>query len=102
MVYMIESQVAYVLDALRTMRASGAETVEVRPAALEQYNAGLDARMEGTVWSTGCVSWYQDATGRNGAIWPDWTWRFRQETARFDEDGYEIGAPRPARVPVAA
>jgi hypothetical protein len=58
--------------------------------------------MEGTVWSTGCVSWYQDGSGRNGALWPDWTWRFRRETAAFDEDGYELEAPRPARVPVAA
>jgi hypothetical protein len=48
------------------------------------------------------VSWYQDATGRNGAIWPDWTWRFRQEIATFDEDGYELRTPEPARVPVAA
>ena len=31
MVYMIESQIAYVMDALRTMRTQGAATVEVRP-----------------------------------------------------------------------
>jgi len=60
--------------------------------------------MEGTVWNTGCVSWYQDASGRNGALWPDWTWRFRQELARFDEHSYELRTPReaPARVPAAA
>ena len=31
MVYMIESQIAYVMDALRAMREHGAATVEVRP-----------------------------------------------------------------------
>ena len=39
MVYMIESQIAYVLDALRAMRARGAGVVEVRPeveAALQR------------------------------------------------------------------
>ncbi|HEX8051782.1 MAG TPA: NAD(P)/FAD-dependent oxidoreductase [Thermoleophilaceae bacterium] len=102
MVYMIESQIAYVLDALRTMKQRGAAAVEVRADALEAYNADIDARMEGTVWSTGCVSWYQDDTGRNGALWPDWTWRFRQELASFDADRYEIESPRPARTPVAA
>jgi cation diffusion facilitator CzcD-associated flavoprotein CzcO len=102
MVYMIESQIAYVLDALRAMRERGAPVAEVKPEAAERYNAEIDERMEGTIWNTGCVSWYQDATGRNGAIWPDWTWRFRRETARFDEAGYELRAPAPARVPVPA
>jgi cation diffusion facilitator CzcD-associated flavoprotein CzcO len=104
MVYMIESQIAYVLDALRTMRERGVHEVEVRPDAVEAYNASIDERMEGTVWNTGCVSWYQDPTGRNGALWPDWTWRFRQELARFDERSYELRAPspEPARVPAAA
>jgi hypothetical protein len=76
--------------------------VDVRADALEAYNADIDARMEGTVWSTGCVSWYQDDTGRNGALWPDWTWRFRQELSRFDSERYAIEAPRPERTPVAA
>ena len=102
MVFMIESQIAYVLDALRTMRKRDAAAVEVRADAVERYNANIDERMEGTVWSTGCVSWYQDEEGRNGALWPDWTWRFRRELAEFDDAAYEIEAPRPARVPVAA
>jgi cation diffusion facilitator CzcD-associated flavoprotein CzcO len=102
MVYMVESQIAYVLDALRTMRERRVPVAEVSATALERYNAEIDERMEGTIWNTGCVSWYQDATGRNGAIWPDWTWRFRQETAEFDEDAYELRAPAPARVPVPA
>jgi cation diffusion facilitator CzcD-associated flavoprotein CzcO len=103
-VYMIESQIAYVLDALRVMDERGAAVAEVRPDTAEAWNAGVDERLEGTVWTTGCKSWYQDATGRNGAIWPDWTWRFRRETARFDVDGYDLRVPRPvpARVPVAA
>ena len=52
MVYMIESQVAYVLDALRYMDRHGADTVQVRADAAERYNADLDERMEGTVWNT--------------------------------------------------
>ena len=84
MVYMIESQVAYVIDALRYMDRHGADTVQVRADAAERFNADLDERMQGTVWNTGCASWYLDETGRNATLWPDWTWRFRQRTARFD------------------
>jgi cation diffusion facilitator CzcD-associated flavoprotein CzcO len=84
MIYMIESQIAYVADALRVMGERGAAVAEVRPEVLAAYNRELDARMERTVWSTGCSSWYQDATGRNPVLWPDWTWRFRRRTSRFD------------------
>jgi cation diffusion facilitator CzcD-associated flavoprotein CzcO len=100
MVYMIESQIAYLMEALRTMDAQDAATIEVRGEATREYNAAIDKRMKGTVWNTGCQSWYLDDTGRNGTLWPDWTWRFRQRTARFDADHYELqNAPDRVGVP---
>jgi hypothetical protein len=102
MVYMIESQIAYVLDALRTLERSGAGAVEVRPEAVNAYNEAIEEQLDGTVWNTGCASWYLDDTGRNATLWPDWTWRFRQRTARFDADNYEFvrtGAPERELVP---
>jgi cation diffusion facilitator CzcD-associated flavoprotein CzcO len=92
MVYMIESQIAHVLAALRAMDDSSAGVVEVRPDVETSYNSELDERLEGTVWNTGCASWYVDKTGRNATIWPDWTWRFRRRTARFDPAHYELRA----------
>jgi len=103
MVYMIESQVAYVMDALRHMRRQGADTVVAREEAVARFNAEIDERMEGTVWSTGCASWYLDDTGRNATLWPDWTWRFRMRTARFDPADFELASRRAARgAPVPA
>jgi cation diffusion facilitator CzcD-associated flavoprotein CzcO len=96
MVYVIESQIAYVLDALRTMRDRGAEVAEVKPEAEQAFNAELDRRMQGTVWNTGCSSWYLDDTGRNATLWPDWTWVFRRKTARLDPSEYELRTARPA------
>ena len=60
------------------MRERGAATIEVRADAQDRYNAALERRLDGTVWNTGCASWYLDRTGRNTTIWPDWTWRFRR------------------------
>ena len=76
------------------MRRRGAATVEVRPEAVRDFNDAIDARMKDTVWSTGCSSWYLDATGRNGTLWPDWTFAFRRRAARFDASAYELGAGR--------
>src|SRR3954453_2196923 len=90
MIYMIESQIAYVIDALREARRRGAAVVEVREDVQARSNRELQRRMKGTVWSTGCKSWYLDAKGNNPTLWPDWTWRFRQRTARFDPAEYVL------------
>ena len=99
---MIESQIQYVLDALRVMRERDLETVEVEQATVDRYNGRLERQIQGTVWNTGCSSWYLDDTGRNATQWPDWTWRFRQRTARFEPSEYLLEERRPAPVPVAA
>ena len=98
LVVMIEAQVRYVLDALRTMARRGLAEVEVRREAQDAYNDDLQRRMRRTVWNAGgCASWYLDARGRNTTLWPDFTWRFQRRTRRFDADAYELrranGAP---------
>ena len=89
MVYMIESQIEHVSQAIASLRDTGATTIEVRPEAHRAFNLEVDARMRGTVWDIGgCSSFYLDATGRNATLWPDWTWRFRRKARRFDRDAY--------------
>ncbi|MGH8734229.1 MAG: flavin-containing monooxygenase, partial [Burkholderiales bacterium] len=56
MVFMIESQMAYVMDALRVMDEHGATSFDVRPEVQERYNARLQEKMPGTVWLSGCAS----------------------------------------------
>ncbi|MFP5362059.1 MAG: flavin-containing monooxygenase [Thermoleophilia bacterium] len=90
MVFMIESQLRYVIDALRVMDEQQIATFEVRPEAIAAYNAQIQSKMPGTVWMSGCASWYLDASGRNTTIWPDFTWRFRHRTRRFDTRPYEL------------
>jgi cation diffusion facilitator CzcD-associated flavoprotein CzcO len=88
-VYMIEAQIEHLLAALRHLHATGAAALEPREEAQEAFVAAVDRRMEGTVWNTGgCRSWYLDRTGRNSALWPDFTWRFRRRVARLDPAEY--------------
>jgi cation diffusion facilitator CzcD-associated flavoprotein CzcO len=106
-VFMIESQVAYVLGALRAMRHEGAQTLEVRADAQQAYNEELDQMTEGTVWvSGGCTSYYIDRNGHNSALWPTYTWPFRRRLRQFDAAEYALGArvpvPRGEREPAAA
>jgi cation diffusion facilitator CzcD-associated flavoprotein CzcO len=104
MVYMIESQVAYVDDALRTMDAEGLEVLETTPEAQDAYRQLIAKKSEGTVWlAGGCASWYLDKHGHNTTLWPDFTFRFRKLTKKLDRENY-VGIPAgaPSRTEVAA
>jgi cation diffusion facilitator CzcD-associated flavoprotein CzcO len=89
-IYMIESQVAYVIAALRQMRKNGWLTLDVKPDAQASYNQSLQAKSAKAVWESGCASWYLTENGRNTTLWPDFTFRFRQITRRFDSGAYRI------------
>ncbi len=94
MVFIIESQVAYLRDAIRTMRADGYAAVEPRAKAQRRWNADLQRRMRRTVWNTGgCSSWYLDARGNNTTLWPKATFTFRRHLARFDVAAYDVQTP---------
>jgi cation diffusion facilitator CzcD-associated flavoprotein CzcO len=110
-VYMLESQFRYVLDALSLMRTRGVGVLEVRPEAQRRYNDKLQRAMRDTVWTTGgCASWYIDRNGLNTTLWPGWTWDYRRRTRRFDPAPYVLSPgragtgsePEPRREPVAA
>jgi cyclohexanone monooxygenase len=96
MVFIIESQVAYIRDTIRTMRAQGYAAVEPRADAQRRWNANLQRRMKHTVWNTGgCSSWYLDSHGRNTVLWPKATFTFRRLLARFDPEAYDVQVARP-------
>lgn len=99
-VYMIESQIAYVVDALAQMDSRGLVAVEPRSDVQDEWNRSLQDDLKGTVWNSGgCSSWYLDAAGRNTTLWPTFTLPFRRRLARFDVAAYDT---RPARTAVRA
>ncbi len=89
-VYMIESQIRYVVDALRTMRNRDLVELEVERDAQTHFNEELEHRAGRTVWTKGgCRSYYLNPeTGRNFAIWPGFTFTFRWATRVFDAARY--------------
>ncbi|HKU40520.1 MAG TPA: NAD(P)/FAD-dependent oxidoreductase [Polyangiales bacterium] len=97
MVFMIECQVAYILDALHVLRSRSLKTIEVQRPVQDAFNRKLRERMGATVWATGgCGSWYQTRTGKITTLWPGFTFEFRWRTRRFDAENYTL-EPLPAR-----
>jgi cation diffusion facilitator CzcD-associated flavoprotein CzcO len=86
-VYMIESQIRFVLGALRHLARAGA-AVDVRPEVQQRFSDWVQQRIRATVWDRGCSSWYRTASGRNTTNWPDFTLAYRLRTWRFDPVAY--------------
>jgi hypothetical protein len=88
MIFMMESQFNYIVDAIEQMRAGGLSSVDVRGNVVRAYNERLQSMLKRSVWNSGCASWYLDSRGHNTTMWPDFTWRFRRLTRRFDASRY--------------
>jgi cation diffusion facilitator CzcD-associated flavoprotein CzcO len=96
-VFMIESQLNYLVDCIAHLDRTGTSVFDVRADVQERFNEELQRKLQGSVWTSGgCVSWYLDEHGRNSTIWPGSTWPYRRRTRRFDPADYEL-SPRPAR-----
>jgi cation diffusion facilitator CzcD-associated flavoprotein CzcO len=85
MVYVIEAQIRYALQALAELAARGSRTLEATPEAGRAYAERLDGALARSVWQTGgCVSYYQAADGANPTIWPHSAVAFARTVRRLD------------------
>jgi cation diffusion facilitator CzcD-associated flavoprotein CzcO len=96
-VLMAEAQSRYVIAALKKMDEQEAATVDVRAEAQAEFVEDIKQRSVGTVWFTGCKSWYIDSTGRNSTAWPGFTFTYFRRTASFDSASYSFGPATPSR-----
>lgn len=87
-VYMIESQVNYILDAIATIERKNLLFTDIRLEVQQAFNAEIQQSMKKTVWSQGCTSWYQTAGGKNTNNWPGFTFDYRNRTRHFDIANY--------------
>jgi cation diffusion facilitator CzcD-associated flavoprotein CzcO len=87
-VYMLESQIRYVVDGVRALSRDGGAPLEVRPEVQREFNDELQRRLADSVWQGGCTSWYVNDTGRVTNNWPGMTLEYRRRTRRFDPADY--------------
>ncbi len=89
-IFYIESQIHYILQYLRTLRANPNEYMDVKPEVQEAFNEGVQRRFKGTTWTSGCNSWYLTADGKNTTLWPSFSWQYRLRTRHFVSAEYEF------------
>jgi cation diffusion facilitator CzcD-associated flavoprotein CzcO len=90
MVYMIESQAQYALEAILAMRARHVAQVDVKPEVQKSFVDKTQTKLKGTVWASGCKSWYVNESGKNTTLWPGFTFVYRRATSAFKLGDYAV------------
>lgn len=90
MIYMIESQTNYILDAIKKMTNQGIKSIDVRKDVQTKFNEEIQKKLVGTIWLSGCKSWYLSEDGKNHTVWPGFTLEFRNRTKHINLDDYIV------------
>ncbi|MEW6270457.1 MAG: NAD(P)/FAD-dependent oxidoreductase [Thermodesulfobacteriota bacterium] len=106
MVFMIEAQARFALQAIEKLRADDLAYMDVELPVQRAFNERIQAKLARSVWSSGCRSWYLK-DGHNATIWPGFTWQYWLETRRLDPADFRCVARKaagavPAREAAAA
>ncbi|MCJ0765114.1 flavin-containing monooxygenase [Variovorax terrae] len=87
--FMLECQAQYVMDALRRLVSSGARTMEVRYDTMRRFCDGLQQDLRATTQSaTHCTSYYMNAAGKVVTNFPGTQTQYRQMTRAVAPDDY--------------
>ncbi len=84
-----ELQFGYILQLIERIRSGECREVSATHEALAEFERARAEASKGTVWVTGCRSWYLDDRGLP-AVWP-WSFlKFRDEMKAPDPSAYEL------------
>jgi cation diffusion facilitator CzcD-associated flavoprotein CzcO len=91
MVFMIESQINYYIQGILYTDRHGYDYWDLSPTVQSQFNSAVQEKFKGSIWTEGgCKSWYQNKNGRIVALWPGFSFTFRQALKRFDPAAYRF------------
>jgi len=90
-IYMLESQIRYVLEAVRALSSNGRAYLDVRPEVQREFDEEMQRRLGDSVWSS-CSSWYRTASGRVTNNWPGYMSEYRRRTRRLEPADYRLVA----------
>jgi hypothetical protein len=90
-VFMIESQIRYVADAIKTCDKLKAQALAPTRTAQDKFNDDLQERLKTSVWNSGgCSSWYLDEHGKNTVLWGGYTWEYWRGTRSLKPEEYQF------------
>lgn len=86
-IYMLECQMRYIVDAVRQLRDRDLAWIDVREDVHRAFADEMQRRLAGSVWES-CDSWYRAPSGRITNNWPGLMTEYRARTARVRPSRY--------------
>ncbi|WP_162932536.1 flavin-containing monooxygenase [Solimonas sp. K1W22B-7] len=84
-----ETQVRYIMQCIALLRDAKARALVPRAEAQLRHNERLRRGMKGTVWTSGCRSWYLDASGLPN-VYPFVPQQFRRDMKRVEPEEFLV------------
>ena len=93
-VLMMEAQMNYFMQYIDYLIASGSQGyLDVKEEVQQAYNYRIQQQFSGTVWASGCKSWYSNRQGKNTTLYPRLVDDFQKETKKFKPEEYQLVQP---------
>ncbi len=90
-VYMLESQARYIVDAARLLARPGVRRITVRQPVQDGFNREIQGRLGKTVLvARSCHSYFQDPSGKVTTQWPGFMYEYRRQTRRIKPADYDV------------
>ena len=90
-IFIIESQLLYIIKSIKEVLVAKQQAIEVKASAEEKYTTMIHEEMKQTVWkSGGCKSWYQSKSGHVIAMFPGFSFTFRNMANSFKANDHII------------
>ena len=90
-IYFIESQMNYIMDALKKAKANNWKAIEIKEEVQDQFNTKIQRQLKNSIWHRGaCDSWYINSAGLNTTMFPNFSFVFRHHTKSFKKDLHHI------------
>jgi cation diffusion facilitator CzcD-associated flavoprotein CzcO len=86
-VFLLERQARYARLLVEEVATYGG-AYDLRPDVHAEFQAWLEAKLAGTVFTDSCPGWYTNAAGKVTAMWPSSHLEYARMTRQFDHTNY--------------
>jgi cation diffusion facilitator CzcD-associated flavoprotein CzcO len=90
MISIMEAQANYIIGYTTLLEQNANSYLNVKADIQREHNAQLQTQFVGTVWASGCKSWYINSSGKNTTLYPRLVQAFRNRTRGVNPLEYEL------------
>ena len=88
LVHIIEQEVNFIVRLIKKVGIDA--SIEVKEESQARYNHDIQAKLNNTVWASGCSSWYLDKNNKNITLYPEHGRSFKKQLSKIEMNDFII------------